>query len=90
MRKLISLRPPEMGTVPYEPIETHDPGVLGFKRGSITIHANFTNSVRSVECKGGKVVAGRAEITASTVTLEPYGWVWIEDVRPLSSQPDSP
>ena len=89
MRNLISLRPPEMGTAPYEPIETYDPGVLGFKRGSITILANFTDSVRSVECKGGRVVAGRAEITALTVTLQPYGWVWIEDVRLLSSEPDS-
>ncbi|MCL1599978.1 MAG: alpha-amylase family glycosyl hydrolase, partial [Actinomycetia bacterium] len=78
MRDLISLRPTEMGTAPLDLVETGDRGVLGYRRGRVTMFANFTAEVRSVRSAGGDVVAGRATITPTSVTLEPYGWVWLE------------
>jgi maltose alpha-D-glucosyltransferase/alpha-amylase len=78
MRNLIFTRPAEMGTVPFELIDTGDRGVLGYVRGKVTVFANFTEEVRSVSNTGGDVMAGHASVTPTSVTLQPYGWVWLE------------
>jgi len=78
MRNLISTRPAEMGTAPLETIDTGDRGVLGYHRGTVTVFANFTEEVRSVNNTGGDAMAGHARVTPTSVTLQPYGWVWLE------------
>ena len=78
MRDVISLRPKEMGTAPLNLLETGDGGVLGYRRGGVTVFANFTAEVRSVRRAEGDIVAGDARATPTSVTLEPYGWVWLE------------
>jgi maltose alpha-D-glucosyltransferase/alpha-amylase len=67
MRRLIAARPPEMGTAAFEPIDTDDPGVLGFLRGDITVLANFTDQPKTVSHDEDRV------------ELLPFGWVWIRD-----------
>ncbi len=65
MRDLIASRPPEMGTAPYEPINTGDMGILGFRRGTVTVLANFTERPK------------RIALDDATVDLPPYGWEWL-------------
>jgi maltose alpha-D-glucosyltransferase/alpha-amylase len=78
MRNLIRVRTTEMGTAPLELINTGDRGVLGYVRGGVTVFANFTEAVRSVNNAGGDVMAGHARVTPTSVTLQPYGWVWLD------------
>jgi maltose alpha-D-glucosyltransferase/alpha-amylase len=78
MRNLISVRPSEMGTASYEPIETHDSGILGFIRGHIAVFANFTDTPRDIGGVEGTVLAGNAALTDAAVTLPPYGWIWLD------------
>jgi maltose alpha-D-glucosyltransferase/alpha-amylase len=78
MRNLIRVRPAEMGTAPLELIDTGDQGVLGYVRDEVTVFANFTEAVRSVSNTGGDVMAGHASVTPASVTLQPYGWVWLK------------
>jgi len=77
MRDLISARPTEMGTAPYEPIEANNTGVLSFKRGAVSVYANFTDESQSVTGGSGEIVAGSASVSGPTLTLQPYGWVWL-------------
>jgi maltose alpha-D-glucosyltransferase/alpha-amylase len=77
MRNLISVRPSEMGTASYEPIETHDSGILGFNRGHIAVFANFTDTFKDIGAVEGAVLAGNAVLTNADVTLPPFGWVWL-------------
>lgn len=77
MQNLISVRPNEMGTATFMQIETHDPGVLGYGRGPITVFANFTDGAVTVSGGDREAFAGNATIASGTVTLPPYGWAWL-------------
>jgi maltose alpha-D-glucosyltransferase/alpha-amylase len=77
MRNLITARPQEMGTAPFRAIGTDDTGVLGYARGSVTVFANFTDEAKTVSCSYREVLAGTATVANGTVTLAPYGWVWL-------------
>ena len=65
MRELIASRPAEMGTAPCESLDTGNQGVLGFRRGTVTVLANFTAEPATLEHND------------TAVTLDPYGWAWI-------------
>ena len=64
-RHMIATRPPEMGTAPFETIDTGDPGVLGFLRGDVTVLANFTDEPKTVRHDEDRVDLGA------------YGWAWL-------------
>jgi maltose alpha-D-glucosyltransferase/alpha-amylase len=81
MRNLISVRPTELGTAPLAFIDTGDPGVIGYTRGATIAFANFTHETKSVSHGNGVLVAGDAVVTDRSVTLEPYGWVWLVNTR---------
>jgi maltose alpha-D-glucosyltransferase/alpha-amylase len=77
MRDLISARAPEMGTAPYEPMETDDAGILGFHRGSITVYANFTDEPKTIDDAKHALLAGNAALDDTHLTIPPYGWAWL-------------
>ena len=81
MRDLISARPTEIGTAPLAFIDTGDPRVIGYTRGTTIVLANFTDEAKSVSHSDGVLVAGDAVVTDRSVTLEPYGWVWLVNPR---------
>ena len=79
MRDLIAVRAslPELGIATFVPIETGSSGVLGYERGSITILANFTERSRAVTFEGATRIAGDGSVDGATVSLPPFGWIWL-------------
>ncbi len=68
MRNLIARRDalPDLATAPYEPIVLDDHRILAFRRGSITVVANFSDDTVT------------APIDGTPIALTPWAWKWIE------------
>ena len=63
LRGLIQQRKahPELGTAPFEAVETGHTGVLGFQRGELLCLLNFTDHT----------------VDLGPVELGPYGYAWL-------------
>jgi hypothetical protein len=77
MRSLISLRPPEFGTAPFEHLDVGDASILAYTRGRFTVVANFSPDRCTVSIDSIEQVTGPATTDGATVTLPPFGWAWL-------------
>jgi len=77
LRTLIHTRPPQFGTAPFSLLGSHNPHVLSFSRGDITVLANFSSETQIVAPVAGSTIAGNATIADGSTTLPPFGWVWM-------------
>lgn len=68
MRDLIERRKatPDLATAPYQPLESGDHRVLAFRRGSVTVVANFSDDELTTTVEG------------RPINQEPWGWVWVD------------
>jgi maltose alpha-D-glucosyltransferase / alpha-amylase len=77
LRTLIHMRPRQFGTAPYSLLEPHNPHVLSFSRGDLTVLANFSSEEQILDAVAGSTIAGNAIITDRSTTLPPFGWIWM-------------
>ncbi|MCL1593129.1 MAG: maltose alpha-D-glucosyltransferase [Actinomycetia bacterium] len=77
VRNLIAMRPPAFGTAAFKVLNPGDPRVLAIARGEFTVAANFSSAPLTVRCGTDSYVAGNGTIKGNSVSLPPYGWLWM-------------